>query len=113
MTFITNIANILAKYWKVFLLQGIGYTLLLSAAVLSGGLALLLGSGFGAAAASMGRWLAVTALLCLAYFGLAALCAMLTGHWLMLPALFVTCRLTVWLVVESLTARLSPEVIMI
>ena len=66
-----------------------GYTLLLSAAVLSGGLALLLGSGFGAAAVPMGRWLAITALLCLAYFGLAALCAMLTGHWLMLPALYL------------------------
>ena len=37
MTFITNIANILAKYWKVFLLQGIGYTLLLSLIAVAGG----------------------------------------------------------------------------
>ncbi len=37
MTFITNIANIMAKYWKVFLLQGIGYTLLLSVIAVAGG----------------------------------------------------------------------------
>ena len=30
MTFLTNIADIMAKYWKTFLVQGIGYTLLLS-----------------------------------------------------------------------------------
>ena len=37
MTFITNIANIMAKYWKTFLLQGIGYTLLLSLIAVAGG----------------------------------------------------------------------------
>ena len=37
MTFFTNIANILAKYWRVFLLQGIGYTLLLSVIAVAGG----------------------------------------------------------------------------
>ena len=37
MTFLTNIANILAKYWRVFLIQGIGYTLLLSAIAVAGG----------------------------------------------------------------------------
>ena len=36
MTFLTNIANIMAKYWQVFLLQGIGYTLLLSAVAVVG-----------------------------------------------------------------------------
>ena len=34
MTFLTNIANILAKYWQVFLVQGIGYTLLLSVGIM-------------------------------------------------------------------------------
>ncbi len=29
--FFSNIVKIMAKYWKVFLLQGVGYTLLLSA----------------------------------------------------------------------------------
>ena len=37
MTFITNIANIMAKYWKTFLVQGIGYTLLLSLIAVAGG----------------------------------------------------------------------------
>ena len=37
MTFFTNIANIMAKYWKVFLIQGIGYTLLLSVIAVAGG----------------------------------------------------------------------------
>ena len=37
MTFLMNIANIMAKYWQVFLLQGIGYTLLLSVIAVSGG----------------------------------------------------------------------------
>ena len=37
MTFITNIVNIMAKYWKTFLLQGIGYTLLLSLIAVAGG----------------------------------------------------------------------------
>ena len=37
MTFITNIANIMAKYWQTFLLQGIGYTLLLSLIAVAGG----------------------------------------------------------------------------
>ena len=37
MTFIVNIANIMAKYWKVFLVQGIGYTLLLSLIAVAGG----------------------------------------------------------------------------
>ena len=37
MTFFTNIAIILAKYWRVFLLQGIGYTLLLSVIAVAGG----------------------------------------------------------------------------
>ena len=37
MTFLTNIANIMAKYWKTFLLQGIGYTLLLSLIAVAGG----------------------------------------------------------------------------
>ena len=37
MTFLTNIANILAKYWQVFLIQGIGYTLLLSLIAVAGG----------------------------------------------------------------------------
>ena len=31
MDFFSNIVKIMAKYWKVFLLQGVGYTLLLSA----------------------------------------------------------------------------------
>ena len=31
MDFFNNIVKIMAKYWKVFLLQGVGYTLLLSA----------------------------------------------------------------------------------
>ena len=31
MNFFSNIAKIMAKYWYVFLLQGVGYTLLLSA----------------------------------------------------------------------------------
>ena len=37
MNFIMNIANIMAKYWQVFLLQGIGYTLLLSLIAVAGG----------------------------------------------------------------------------
>ena len=37
MTFITNVANIMAKYWKTFLVQGIGYTLLLSLIAVAGG----------------------------------------------------------------------------
>ena len=37
MTFLTNVANILAKYWQVFLIQGIGYTLLLSVIAVAGG----------------------------------------------------------------------------
>ena len=37
MNFIMNIVKILAKYWKVFLFQGIGYTLLLSLIAVSGG----------------------------------------------------------------------------
>ena len=37
MTFITNIADIMAKYWKTFLVQGIGYTLLLSLIAVAGG----------------------------------------------------------------------------
>ncbi len=37
MNFITNIINIMAKYWQVFLLQGIGYTLLLSIIAVAGG----------------------------------------------------------------------------
>ena len=36
-TFFTNIVNIMAKYWQVFLLRGIGYTLLLSAIAVAGG----------------------------------------------------------------------------
>ncbi len=37
MNFIMNIVNIMAKYWQVFLLQGIGYTLLLSIIAVAGG----------------------------------------------------------------------------
>ena len=37
MTFITNIVNIMAKYWKTFLVQGIGFTLLLSLIAVAGG----------------------------------------------------------------------------
>ena len=37
MTFLTNIADIMAKYWKTFLVQGIGYTLLLSLIAVAGG----------------------------------------------------------------------------
>ncbi|MBQ3481052.1 MAG: amino acid ABC transporter permease [Oscillospiraceae bacterium] len=37
MVFLTNVANIMAKYWQVFLLQGIGYTLLLSVIAVAGG----------------------------------------------------------------------------
>ncbi|MBR0040492.1 MAG: amino acid ABC transporter permease [Oscillospiraceae bacterium] len=37
MDFFTNIANIMVKYWKTFLLQGIGYTLLLSLIAVAGG----------------------------------------------------------------------------
>lgn len=37
MNFIMNIINIMAKYWQVFLLQGIGYTLLLSIIAVAGG----------------------------------------------------------------------------
>ena len=37
MTFFTNIAKIMAKYWQTFLLQGIGYTLLLSIIAVAGG----------------------------------------------------------------------------
>ena len=37
MTFLTNIVNIMAKYWKTFLVQGIGYTLLLSLIAVAGG----------------------------------------------------------------------------
>ena len=37
MTFITNVANIMAKYWQTFLVQGIGYTLLLSLIAVAGG----------------------------------------------------------------------------
>lgn len=37
MTFILNIIKIMTKYWKVFLLQGIGYTLLLSIIAVAGG----------------------------------------------------------------------------
>ena len=37
MTFILNIVKIMTKYWKVFLLQGIGYTLLLSIIAVAGG----------------------------------------------------------------------------
>ena len=37
MNFIMNIAKIMAKYWQVFLLQGIGYTLLLSIIAVAGG----------------------------------------------------------------------------
>ena len=37
MTFFTNIAKIMAKYWQTFLLQGIGYTLLLSVIAVAGG----------------------------------------------------------------------------
>lgn len=37
MIFLTNIVNIMAKYWKTFLLQGIGYTLLLSLIAVAGG----------------------------------------------------------------------------
>ena len=35
--FFSNIVKIMAKYWKVFLLQGVGYTLLLSAITVVGG----------------------------------------------------------------------------
>ena len=37
MDFFTNIANIMVKYWKTFLVQGIGYTLLLSLIAVAGG----------------------------------------------------------------------------
>ena len=37
MTFILKIVKIMTKYWKVFLLQGIGYTLLLSIIAVAGG----------------------------------------------------------------------------
>ena len=37
MTFLTNIVNIMAKYWKTFLVQGIGFTLLLSLIAVAGG----------------------------------------------------------------------------
>ncbi|MBR0159905.1 MAG: amino acid ABC transporter permease [Oscillospiraceae bacterium] len=37
MNFITNIISIMTKYWKVFLVQGIGYTLLLSLIAVAGG----------------------------------------------------------------------------
>ena len=36
-SFLTNIINIMAKYWQVFLLRGIGYTLLLSIIAVAGG----------------------------------------------------------------------------
>lgn len=37
MTFIANIVKIMTKYWQVFLIQGIGYTLLLSLIAVAGG----------------------------------------------------------------------------
>ncbi len=37
MTFFTNIAKIMTRYWQVFLIQGIGYTLLLSLIAVAGG----------------------------------------------------------------------------
>ena len=37
MNFIANIVKIMTKYWQVFLLQGIGYTLLLSIIAVAGG----------------------------------------------------------------------------
>ena len=37
MTFLTNIAKIMSRYWLVFLIQGIGYTLLLSLIAVGGG----------------------------------------------------------------------------
>ena len=37
MTFLSNIANILSNYWQLFLFNGIGYTLLLSAIAVAGG----------------------------------------------------------------------------
>ena len=37
MVFVMNIVKIMTKYWKVFLLQGIGYTLLLSIIAVAGG----------------------------------------------------------------------------
>ena len=37
MTFITNIVKIMTKYWQVFLIHGIGYTLLLSLIAVAGG----------------------------------------------------------------------------
>ncbi len=37
MTFLTNIVHIMAKYWQTFLIQGIGYTLLLSLIAVAGG----------------------------------------------------------------------------
>ncbi len=37
MEFLSNIATILAKYWQVFLIKGIGITLLLSAIAVAGG----------------------------------------------------------------------------
>ena len=37
MTFITNIIDIMAKYWRTFLLHGVGYTLLLSVIAVAGG----------------------------------------------------------------------------
>ncbi|MBQ3275835.1 MAG: hypothetical protein IJH47_02100 [Oscillospiraceae bacterium] len=65
-----------------------GLTLLLAAPVAAAGLtALLEGTGYGT---GMGLlwWLGVTELMTVAYYGFAAFCAVLTGHWLALPALY-------------------------
>ncbi len=64
-----------------------GATLLLGGAAAAAVIAPLLtiGSGIGM---SLGLWLAATWLLCLAYFGVATLCAALTGHVLGLPVFY-------------------------
>ncbi len=57
-----------------------GLALLLAAPVVAAGLtALLTGAGYGAGTGLL-WWLGVTELLTAAYFGLAAFCAVLTGH---------------------------------
>ena len=65
-----------------------GLTLLLAAPVVAAALTALLaetGNGMGT---GLLWWLGVTELMTLAYYGFAAFCGVLTGHWLALPALY-------------------------
>ena len=78
-----------ARRETVFLSHGLaGLTLLLLAEVLTAALIPLLSGASGVLFPLMLRWLGLTALLTLAYFGLASLCAVLTGHTLAVPALY-------------------------